>query len=332
MAKKVQKRYLFPSDYMADPSVHVFDGKLYIYPSHDWESAAPDDDFGSEYDMKDYHVLSLEGNDPMTSPVKDNGVALDIKDVPWARRQLWDNEVVKGRDGKYYMYFPAKDKTDIFRCGVAISDSPTGPFKAMPDPIRGSYSIDYAILHDDADDEYYMYFGGIWGGQLQRYEDNLAKDNGTSYPADGQPAVPGRVVKLAKDMLQFAEEPKPVVLIDENGEPIKVEDNERRFFEASWMHKYKGKYYFSYSTGDTHKLCYAIGDNPYGPFTYKGVILTPVYGWTTHHSIVEFNGKWWLFHHDSGISKGINRLRSLKVCELTYREDGTIETIEGLDQ
>ena len=162
MADKVKKRYLFPEDFMADPSVHVFDGKLYIYPSHDWESAAPDDDFGSEYDMKDYHVLSLEGPDPMTSPVKDNGVALDIKDVPWARRQLWDNEVVKGRDGKYYMYFPAKDKTDIFRCGVAVSDSPTGPFKAMPDPIRGSYSIDYAILHDDADDEYYMYRSSSW--------------------------------------------------------------------------------------------------------------------------------------------------------------------------
>ena len=151
MADKVKKRYLLPGDYMADPSVHVFDGKLYIYPSHDWESAAPDDDFGSEYDMKDYHVLSLEGDDPMTSPIKDWGNVLDIKDSPWARRQLWDNEVVKGRDGRFYMYFPAKDKTDIFRCGVAVSDSPTGPFKAMPDPIRGSYSIDYAILHDDDD-------------------------------------------------------------------------------------------------------------------------------------------------------------------------------------
>ena len=176
-----------------------------------------------------------------------------------------------------------------------------------------------------------MYFGGIWGGQLQRYEDNLAKDCGTSYPADGQPAIPARVVKLAKDMLQFAEDPKPVVILDEDGTPIKVEDNERRFFEASWMHKYKGKYYFSYSTGDTHKLCYAIGDNPYGPFTYKGVILTPVFGWTTHHCIVEFKGKWYLFHHDSGPSGGINRLRSLKVCELKYNEDGTIRTIEGLD-
>ncbi|MBQ2501035.1 MAG: alpha-N-arabinofuranosidase, partial [Bacteroidales bacterium] len=65
--------------------------------------------------------------------------------------------------------------------------------------------------------------------------------------------------------------------------------------------------------------------------TYKGKILTPVYGWTTHHSIVEYNGKWYLFHHDSGPSKGINRLRSLKVCELTYDKDGLIETIEGLD-
>ena len=130
------KRYLFPADFMADPSVHVFDGKIYIYPSHDWESAAPDDDFGSEYDMKDYHVLSIEGDDPMTSPVKDWGKVLDIQDVPWARRQLWDNDVVKGRDGRYYMYFPAKDKTDIFRCGVAVSDSPTGPFKGLPDPIR----------------------------------------------------------------------------------------------------------------------------------------------------------------------------------------------------
>lgn len=70
-------------------------------------------------------------------------------------------------------------------------------------------------------------------------------------------------------MLQFAEEPKAVVILDENGQPLTAGDNERRFFEASWMHKYNGKYYFSYSTGDTHRLCYAIGDNPYGPFTYQ---------------------------------------------------------------
>jgi hypothetical protein len=149
MAKKVQKRYLFSEDYMADPSAHVFDGKIYIYPSHDWESSAPDDDFGSEYDMKDYHVLSLEGDDPLTSPVVDHGKALDIKDIPWARRQLWDCDVARGKDGRYYLYFPAKDKTDIFRVGVAVSDSPVGPFIPEADPIRGSYSIDMAASGED---------------------------------------------------------------------------------------------------------------------------------------------------------------------------------------
>jgi hypothetical protein len=110
---------------------------------------------------------------------------------------------------------------------------------------------------------------------------------------------------------------------------LKQGDTERRFFEASWMHKYNGKYYFYYSTGDSHLLCYAVGDNPYGPFTYQGVILTPVVGWTTHHSIVEFEGKWYLFHHDCVPSNDITWLRSMKVVELEYDENGKIITIEG---
>jgi hypothetical protein len=105
-------------------------------------------------------------------------------------------------------------------------------------------------------------------------------------------------------------------------------DTERRFFEASWMHKYNGKYYFSYSTGDTHFICYAIGDNPYGPFTYAGKILNPVVGWTSHHSIVEFEGEWYLFYHDNSLSKGITHLRSIKVTKLIYDENGFIKTIE----
>ena len=132
-------------------------------------------------------------------------------------------------------------------------------------------------------------------------------------------------------MLGFAEDPKPVVILDKDGNPLTA-DNPYRFFEASLMHKYNGKYYLSYSTGDTHYLCHAIGDSPYGPFTYAGVIMTPVVGWTTHHSIVEYNGKWWLFHHDSVPSGGKTWLRSLKVCELTYDENGVINPIEGLDE
>ena len=323
-----KKRYLIPGDYFADPSVHVYEGKVYIYPSHDYESGIPEDDWGSHFDMKDYHVFSIDG-DIMTAPVVDHGVALDVKDVLWATRQMWDCDCAE-KDGKYYLYFPAKDKTDIFRVGVAVADKPYGPFTPLPDPIRGSYSIDQCVFKDD-DGAYYMYFGGLMGGQLQRYRNNHAIEH-PGFPADDEPAIPPRVARLTDDMLQFDEDPRAVLIVDENGKPLVTGDHARRFFEASWMHKYNGKYYYSYSTGDTHLLCYAVGDNPYGPFVYQGVILTPVVGWTTHHCIIEHQGHWYLFHHDSVPSGGRTWLRSLKVCELHYDADGHIQTIEGLDE
>jgi hypothetical protein len=312
-------RYLVPDDYMADPAVHVFNNRLYIYPSHDRESGIPENDHGDHFDMKDYHVFSMD--DVEHGAVTDHGVALDIKDIPWAGRQLWDCDVAH-KDGKYYMYFPLKDKNDIFRIGVAIAHRPEGPFIPQPDPIRGSYSIDPCVLEEQG--EYYMYFGGLWGGQLQRYRDNKALENAV-IPAAGEPALPPRVVRLSKDLLQFAQAPRPVEILDAGGQPLRQGDTERRFFEASWIHKYNGKYYFSYSTGDTHNLCYAIGDNPYGPFIYQDVLLPPVVGWTTHHAIVEFKGQWYLFHHDCVPSGGKTWLRSLKVIEITYRSNGKIQ-------
>ena len=320
-----KKRYLFPADYMADPSVHIFNDRVYIYPSHDWECENVENDNGDQYVMKDYHVLSTD--DPMNGEVIVHGCALKLEDIPWAGRQMWDNDCQE-KDGKYYMYFPLKDKCAIFRIGVAVADCPEGPFIPQPDPIRGSYSMDICVLKEGND--YLMYFGGLWGGQLQRYKDNKALES-AYLPEGEEPALPSRVVKLTDDMLQWAEEPKPVYVVDEEGNPLKANDP-HRFFEASWVHKHNGKYYFSYSTGDSHLLCYAIGDNPYGPFTYKGVTLTPVVGWTTHHSILEYKGKTYLFHHDSVPSGGKSWLRSLKVCELTYNEDGTIQTIEGIDE
>jgi len=316
-------KYLVPNDYMADPSAHIFNGKLFIYPSHDRESGIPENDNGDHFDMKDYHVFSME--DVENGTITDHGVILDVKDIPWAGRQLWDSDVAC-KNGKYYLYFSLKDKNDVFHIGVAVSDKPEGPFIAQPDPIRGSYSIDPCVLEDNG--KYYMYFGGLWGGQLQRYRNNKALEC-AAFPGDDEPALAPRVALLSDDMLQLAEEPREVVILDEQGKPITAGDTKRRFFEASWMHKYKGKYYFSYSTGDTHLLCYATGDNPYGPFIYQGVILTPVVGWTTHHSIIEYKGKWYLFHHDSVPSGGKTWLRSLKVIELEYDEHGKIKTIEG---
>lgn len=316
-------KYLVPDAYMADPAVHVFNDRLYIYPSHDWESGVEENDNGDHFNMKDYHVFSTD--DIENGTLTDHGVVLDTADIPWAGRQLWDCDVAC-KDGKYYMYFPLKDQNDIFRIGVAISDKPEGPFIPQSDPIKGSYSIDPAIWEDNG--EYYMYFGGLWGGQLQRYRNNKALECAV-LPEGKDLALCPRIAKLSDNMLGFAEEPRDVIILDENGNRITAGDTERRFFEASWMHKYNGKYYFSYSTGDTHLLCYAMGDNPYGPFVYQGVILTPVVGWTTHHAIAEFKGKWYLFHHDCVPSGGQTWLRSLKVVELEYDENGKIKTIEG---
>ena len=318
-------RYLVDHMYTADPAVHLFEGRLYIYPSHDIESGIPENDLGDHFDMRDYHVFSM---DCIDGEVTDHGVALDVKDTAWAGRQLWDCDCAF-KEGKYYLYFPLKDKTDTFRLGIAISSRPEGPFVPQEAPMEGSYSIDPCVF-PDPDGNHYIYFGGLWGGQLQRYRDNKPVEP-ESEPADNEPALPPRVARLSDDMLSFAEEPRGVVILDENGVPLKAGDQERRFFEASWMHTYQGKYYFSYSTGNTHKLCYAIGDSPYGPFTYKGVILTPVVGWTTHHAIVEFKGKWYLFHHDSVPSGGKTWLRSMKVVEMEYKPDGTIVTIEGTE-
>lgn len=316
-------KYLVDNLYTADPAAHVFNGKIYIYPSHDIESGIPENDLGDHFDMRDYHVFSLED---IEGEVTDHGVALDIKDVAWAGRQMWDTDAAY-KNGKYYLYFPAKDKTDIFRIGVAVSDKPEGPFIPEKHPIIGSYSID-PCLFEDKDGTHYMYFGGLWGGQLQRYRNNKAQECGAE-PADNEPALCPKVVKMSEDMLGFAEEPKDLVILDENGKPLTAGDHERRFFEASWMHMYNGKYYFSYSTGNTHLLCYATGDSPYGPFIYQGVILTPVVGWTTHHSICEYKEKWYLFHHDSVPSGGKTWLRSMKVVELEYDDTGRITTIEG---
>ncbi|WP_102797762.1 glycoside hydrolase family 43 protein [Bowmanella denitrificans] len=308
--------------YTADPSAHVFNGRIYIYPSHDIDAGIAFNDNGDHFAMQDYHVLSL---DKPGGQVTDHGVALHIKDVPWAERQMWAPDAAY-KNGTYYFYFPARNAQGRFQIGVATGDSPAGPFKAQPQPIAGSFSIDPAVFADD-DGQYYLYFGGIWGGQLQHYRD-CQYDPAFAEPLAHEPALGPMVARLSENMLEFAQTPQQIQLLDEQGQLLQAADNQRRFFEASWLHKYQGKYYFSYSTGDSHFICYATGDSPYGPFVYQGRILEPVVGWTTHHSICEVDGKWYLFYHDSSLSEGITHLRSVKMAELTYDEQGRIQTLQ----
>lgn len=310
--------------FTADPSAHVFNGKIYIYPSHDIPHNGEDNDNGDEYQMRDYHVLSM---DSLDSECVDNGLALSEKDVPWVSEQMWAPDAAY-KNGKYYLYFPARDKEGNFRLGVAESDSPVGPFTPDEKYIPGSYSIDPAVMVEG--DEAYIYYGGLWGGQLEKWQTGEFVPDAVG-PSGDEPALGPMFAVLSEDMKSFKSTPQMLRILDENGEPIKAGDEDRRYFEGPWMHKYNGKYYLSYSTGTTHYLVYATSDSPMGPFTYGGRIMEPVIGWTTHHSIVEIEGKWYLFYHDCEMSGGINHRRTVKFTELKYNEDGSIVTIHPYD-
>lgn len=313
------------SIYTADPSAHVFNGKIYIYPSHDINTGKPSTN-GDHYDMQDYHVLSM---DNIGTPARDHGVALKLSDVRWAERQLWAPDVAV-KNGKYYLYFPARDREGIFRTGVAIGKLPEGPFIPEPTFIPGSFSIDPCVFQEN-DGTTYMYFGGLWGGQLAKWAKGTydATEERKDLRKADEPALTPKIAKIDGSMLSFAEQPKDVVILDENGKPLLTGDHERRFFEGAWVFKNKGLYYFTYSTGDTHKIVYATGKSPYGPFTYQGVVLKPVSGWTTHHSILQFKGKWYLYYHDTQLS-GKNHLRNVKVSPLEITPGGKIVTIDPI--
>ena len=231
-------RYLVSDMFTADPSAHVFNGRIYIYPSHDIDAGIPENDLGDHFDMRDYHVFSMDSVD---GEVTDHGVALDVREIPWAGRQLWAPDVAC-KDGSWYLYFPMKDKNDIFRIGVAVSNKPEGPFIPCDHPVRGSYSIDPAML-DDGDNSFFICFGSLWGGQLQRFRNNKATECGHE-PEDHEPALCAKIARLTDDMLELAEEPRDLFILDEAGNPLRAGDHNRRYFEGPWMHKYNGKYYF----------------------------------------------------------------------------------------
>ncbi len=165
--------------FTADPSAHVFEDKMYVYPSHDLDNA-------QGFNMRDYHVFSSSD----LSDWEDHGVVLDVDDVPWATEYMWAPDCAY-KNGMYYFYFPAKDSQGEFRIGVATSPSPAGPFIPEPEPIEGSFSVDPCVFIDD-DGETYMYFGG---------------------DGDGGQNTPW-VAKLDSSMKEFSEAPQALTDID----------------------------------------------------------------------------------------------------------------------
>lgn len=277
---------IFTSIFTADPSAHVWDDGR-IYVY------ASHDIFPSRgSDLMDkYHVFS---SDNMVDWV-DEGEILSADDVPWGRPEggfMWAPDAAY-KDGTYYFYFPhpsGTDWNDTWKIGVATSDKPAADFTVQGyiEGLPGSNMIDPSVFRDD-DGTYYLYAGG----------------GGTSYGA-----------KLADDM----------VSIDGPLHPFtELED----FHEAAWVFKRGSLYYLMYSDNNPggNRLRYATSSSPLGPWTNRGVLLDPVTNSeTSHGSIVEYKGNWYLFYHNAQISSN-GTLRSVCVDRLYFNADGTIQKV-----
>ena len=266
-------------DFHADPSARVFDGKLYLYPSHDAPGAR------NWKQMADWHVFSSDDLKTWT----DHGVAFSLKDISWATEEAWAADCIE-RNGKFYFYFTAGGQI-----GVAVSDSPTGPFKdALGQPLvrRGEAGIRYMIdpnVFIDDDGQAYLYVGG-------------ARQLG--------------VVKLGADMITRE---APLQRVEMPG-----------FYEGMWIHKRQGRYYASYPTRPEGRntranvMVHSVAQNPLGPWEFKGPILDND-SLNIHGSITEFRDAWYLFYHVAGPSSWERR-----VCfePLGYDAEGAVRPLK----
>lgn len=291
--------------YTADPTIRYFDGKYWLYTTHDESSAKS----LVTFDMRDWRAYSSTDLKTWT----DHGAIMRIEDIAWATDDAWAVDVVY-RNGLYYMFFPV-DKKYI---GVATSTSPAGPFRdAIGGPLVTSdmpnapgMTIDPAVLIDD-DGQAYLYFGN---------DDPLAAIS--MLPA-GKPQNARNVPRMVKL--------KPSLLALDG--PIMDVPGVTNFFEAAWIHKHNGTYYLSYAAnGGFSDISYATASSPTGPFTMRGVVndrLLDPSSVTNHHSIIDGpDGNSYLAYHTTELSDGQWYRRSAATDRLHYNADGSIRTVK----
>jgi hypothetical protein len=275
--------------FTADPTARVFEGRIYVYPSHDI-LASPGRGRTNWFCMEDYHVFSSENLIDWT----DHGVIVSQTTVDWVNPtsySMWAPDCVF-KNGKYYFYFPAMGKAGGRgnRIGVAISDKPSGPFHPEPNPIAGAAGIDPNVFIDK-DGQAYIYY------------------------AQGRISV----AKLKDNMLELDGRPQVIANLPTTGlieGPFMFERNGNYYL--SYPHATK-----------TERLEYAMGKNPLGPFDVTGVIMdeSPSGCWTNHHSVLEYKGQWYLFYHDKDLSPGFDKARSIRADVLSFNDDGTIKKV-----
>ena len=289
--------------FTADPTARVFNNKVYLYPSHDIMPPA-----GQRQDwfcMEDYHVFSSENLTDWT----DHGMIVTQNKVPWVRPDsysMWAPDCVC-RNGKYYFYFPsAPAQGGGFAVGVAISDSPEGPFVPEPQPIKGINGIDPCVLQA-SDGNAYIFWGNGRCAKLKENMKELADDN------------PRETVKWGN---------REIEMVGVNC----LQGLPNRQAEGPFAFEHNGWYYLTYPyvREKTEVLGYAMSKNPMGPYEYKGLIMAeqPNGCWTNHHSIVNYRGQWYLFYHHNYFSPRDDKRRSACIEKLFFNADGTIQEVK----
>ncbi len=291
------------NQFSADPTARVFNNKVYLYPSHDIKPPV-----GQRQDwfcMEDYHVFSSENLTDWT----DHGMIVTQNKVPWVRPNsysMWAPDCVY-RNEKYYFYFPSSPNAGGgFAVGVAIADSPEGPFIPEPEPIKGINGIDPCVLLA-SDGNAYIFWGN---GRCAKLKDNmkeLADDN------------PKSTVKFGNREME---------MIGANC----LEGLPNRQAEGPFAFEYNGNYYLTYPyvRENTEVLGYAMSKNPMGPYEYKGLIMAEHANgcWTNHHSIINYKGQWYLFYHHNDFSPSDDKRRSVCIEKLFFNADGTIKEVK----
>jgi len=345
MKKQVFNPFLPLYEYIPDGEPHIFGDRVYLYGSHDMEG-------GSTFCMLDYTVYSAPIND--LSDWKCEGTVYRAEQDPdySERKYMYAPDAVQGNDGKFYLYYCMSGE-----CGkggyfgpvqVAVSDTPCGKFEYLgfvkyPDgsPMKKYVCFDPAVINDDGVIRLY------YGTQYM----NESIDELKSSPEKLE-EVMERYNKSADEILSCTDNvngPCTVILDDDmitvKSEPVHIMPYEsdfggHEFFEASSMRKINGKYYFIYSSQKNHELCYAVSDLPDRDFKFMGTIVSNgdigVNGvteqtklnmtGTTHGSIIEINGQWYVFYHRLTHKSDYSRQACAERIEI--QPDGTIKQAE----
>ena len=294
------------TSFTCDPAPLVYDGVFYLYAGRDADNA-------TEFNIPEYRCYSTTDMKNYT----DHGAVLSWEDFSWAaENSCWASQCVE-RDGKFYMFVTLQLKDNSGRgIGVAVSDSPTGPFKdALGEPLFGPHweYIDPTILIDD-DGQAYCY----WGNPRLYYS------------------------KLNEDMIHTDDSVHITNMTTEAFGTREGSTNPQRntlYEEGPWIYKRNGVYYMVYAaSGVPETIDYSTSDSPTGPWKYQGRIMdiSPT-SFTIHPSIIEYEDRAYFVYHTGYLPIGGGGFtRSAAIEEFTFNDDGTIPfiapTSEGPEQ